>query len=121
MTPEQIKALIAAKIAGQGNQVDIAGALPTILNEIVDAIADTTGPAPFIFDGTFDGETFDANADDIVAAKAAYQNGSVVIARDAVNNFLASIIYYDIVSLTLYAQYQQGGEVYQIPIIEEQQ
>ena len=51
MKKEEIKALIAAKIAGQGNQVDAGGALPTILDEIIDAIqqadwneADSTKP-----------------------------------------------------------------------------
>lgn len=36
MTKEQIKALIAKKLAGQGNQVDLGSALPTILEGIVD-------------------------------------------------------------------------------------
>ena len=34
MTKEEIKALIAAKIAGQGDQIDIAGALASILLEL---------------------------------------------------------------------------------------
>lgn len=38
MTKEEIKAIISAKIAGQGNQVDAGGALDTILNAIVDII-----------------------------------------------------------------------------------
>lgn len=36
LTPEQIKNLIDQKIAGQGTMVDVGGALPTILKEIVD-------------------------------------------------------------------------------------
>lgn len=40
MTKDEIKALIASKIAGQGTAVDVASALPTILEEILD-IADT--------------------------------------------------------------------------------
>lgn len=36
MTTEEIKTLIDQKIAGQGSMVDIGGALPTILKEIVD-------------------------------------------------------------------------------------
>lgn len=36
MTPEEIKTLIDQKIAGQGTMVDVGGALPTILKEIVD-------------------------------------------------------------------------------------
>lgn len=36
MTTEEIKNLIDQKIAGQGSMVDVGGALPTILKEIVD-------------------------------------------------------------------------------------
>lgn len=36
MTPNEIKTLIDQKIAGQGTMVDVGGALPTILKEIVD-------------------------------------------------------------------------------------
>lgn len=36
MTAEEIKNLIDQKIAGQGSMVDVGGALPTILKEIVD-------------------------------------------------------------------------------------
>lgn len=38
MTKQEIKDLVAAKIAGQGTQVDLGGALPEIINAIVDAI-----------------------------------------------------------------------------------
>lgn len=38
MSKEEIKALVAAKIAGQGSAVDAASVLPTILNAIVDVI-----------------------------------------------------------------------------------
>lgn len=46
MNKEQIKALISAKIAGQGNQVDSGGALDEILNAIVDAIPEGGGGVP---------------------------------------------------------------------------
>lgn len=36
MTPEEIKALIKAKIEGQGTAIDAASVLPSILNEIID-------------------------------------------------------------------------------------
>ena len=45
MTKEEIKALVAAKIAGQGSAIDAASVLPTILDAIVDAIPEVT-PAP---------------------------------------------------------------------------
>lgn len=38
MTKEEMKALVSAKIAGQGNQVDLGNALPTIINAIIDAL-----------------------------------------------------------------------------------
>lgn len=37
MTKEEIKALIAEKISGQGTAVDVGGALALILNELADA------------------------------------------------------------------------------------
>ena len=39
MTKEQIQALIDAKIAGQGSEVDIGGALPAILSALAGAAA----------------------------------------------------------------------------------
>lgn len=38
MTPQEIKDLIDETISGQGNQVDLGSALPTILNAIIDLI-----------------------------------------------------------------------------------
>lgn len=38
MTKEEIKALVAAKIAGQGSAIDSASVLPTILDAIIDII-----------------------------------------------------------------------------------
>lgn len=40
MDKQEIKDLISAKIAGQGNQVDSGGALGKVLNEIIDNIPD---------------------------------------------------------------------------------
>lgn len=67
MTTEQIKDLIASKIAGQGNQVDSGGALSTILDAIVDSVADV----PTIFnlpEGVTEVEEFDEHC---VAIKSA--------------------------------------------------
>lgn len=38
MTTQEIKDLVASKIAGQGNQVDLAGALPEILTALVEQL-----------------------------------------------------------------------------------
>ena len=43
MTKDEIKSLVAAKIAGQGSMVDVGGGLPTILNEIIDLIPEGGG------------------------------------------------------------------------------
>lgn len=52
MTKEEIKTLISAKIAGQGNQVDSGGALDEILKAIVDSIPEGGGVdiPEFVFD-----------------------------------------------------------------------
>lgn len=42
MTTTEIKALVAAKVAGQGNMLDVGNALPTILNALCDLV-DTMG------------------------------------------------------------------------------
>lgn len=47
MTKDEIKALVAAKIAGQGSAIDAASVLPTILDAIVDAIPEEK-PIPLI-------------------------------------------------------------------------
>lgn len=46
MTLEEIKALAAAKIAGQGNQVDLGNALTAIIDGLADAIADSASATP---------------------------------------------------------------------------
>lgn len=52
MTKQEIKDLVLAKIAGQGTQVDLGGALPSILDAIVDALpeggASPIAPEPAI-------------------------------------------------------------------------
>lgn len=42
MTKEQLKALVAKGILGQGNQVDIGNILPTLFNEILDMMAEAS-------------------------------------------------------------------------------
>lgn len=51
MTKDEIKTLIAEKISGQGNQVDIGGVLAEILNELVDASAPAYNVNDFIPEG----------------------------------------------------------------------
>lgn len=84
MTIQEIKELVSKKIAGQGSQVDIGGALAEILNGIVDLLPGPTlihitgdyfankskseaitllGITPEQFDNLFKGEYFRATID----------------------------------------------------------
>lgn len=53
MTKEEIKALVNSAIAGQGNQVDAGGALPGIINAIVDAIPEGGASETVMYDVLF--------------------------------------------------------------------
>lgn len=59
MTPQEIQALINAKIAGQGSAVDVGGALPQILSGILElAQAGENAPKPIVItDMPSDGDT----------------------------------------------------------------
>lgn len=59
MNKDQIKALISAKIAGQGNQVDSGGALDEILNAIVDAIPGGGGSGAPVLKMTIEQRSYD--------------------------------------------------------------
>lgn len=85
MTKEQIKALIAANIAGQGTQVDLGGALPTILEAIIDAIPEG-GNEPYIVQGAtadvsgdFSADVLNVPAQEFARAKEAFLAGRVVL------------------------------------------
>lgn len=53
MTTDEIRALVAQKIAGQGSAVDVGSGLPTILNAICDALDTTPAPQPaIVIEGT---------------------------------------------------------------------
>lgn len=56
MTKQEIKDLIAAKIAGQGNQVDIGNALADVLNALADNVDAAKSPIQLVVavDQTFD-------------------------------------------------------------------
>ena len=46
MNTQEIKELVAKKIAGQGTMVDVGGGLPAILNAIADALDEIAGDIP---------------------------------------------------------------------------
>lgn len=82
MTKEEIKALVSAKVAGQGNQVDISGALGTILDAIVDAIPEGGGDSLVIH----------ANVNDISnASKSQFAQFLGVSEKDVDNIFAAKV------------------------------
>lgn len=57
MTTQEIKALVAAKIAGQGNQVDLGNALSDIfgsLCDLIDAGGQGGAAEPLIIEGAYD-------------------------------------------------------------------
>lgn len=81
MTKNEIKALVAAKIAGQGTMVDAGGALPTILSEIIELIPSGT-LTPLIVTGGFDDMNLfipDEGQPTFEQAMAAFRAGTPVI------------------------------------------
>lgn len=95
MTTEEIKNLIDQKIAGQGTMVDVGGALPTILKEIVD-MAGQGGAAPLVLTGNLPTGESILNACEAVGltsdAFSALKEGeyTCVIAGGAVYNVFAT-------------------------------
>lgn len=88
MTKEQIKALVAAKIAGQGSAIDAASVLPTILDAIVDAIPDLEpiSPAEAAAATTLEITVPDASASDKTAEEMA---GLLGITVDQLKDLIA--------------------------------
>lgn len=95
MTKEEIKALIATAIAGQGTNVDGGGQLPNILNAIVDAIPEGGGSEPLIYDGEILYNDVDFNRtvgiignSDFIMLKEAFLSGRPVMINFRGSNFL---------------------------------
>lgn len=74
MTKEELKVLVAANIAGQGNQVDTGSTLPAILNGIIDKMGEAAELDDF--------EDFDE--------KTAYQKGDIVRYEGKLYKFTAN-------------------------------
>ena len=85
MNANEIKELVAAKIAGQGSQVDIGGALPEVLNAIIDMVSDLPAPLPVveITEGVREGTPFEISEDRAIEIKASavllYHNFAFVL------------------------------------------
>ena len=75
MTKEEIKALVAAKIAGQGSAIDSASVLPTILDAIVDAIPETQGKSVLVVNlAGFSGKTAEEAAELLGITSSEFQD-----------------------------------------------
>lgn len=95
MTKDEIKALISAKVAGQGNQVDAGGALPDLLNGILDLIPEVA--EPLIITGIWnDGFLPNAGQPSWNDAYNAFIAGRVVILKYSQSGFTeySSVAYY---------------------------
>lgn len=104
MTKEEIRALIAAKIAGQGSMVDIGGALPAIL----DALLDVMPAESLLWEGVYtqpedDDPTLVANPGTATNAqlRAAYAAGTPVRAKIKFVDETDSTFRYEVFWLTL--------------------
>ena len=91
MTTEEIKNLIDQKIAGQGTMVDVGGALPTILKEIVDMASQGGGSdiKPIMLTALpeegmslDDLATIGLTKDEIIAAANGERNGVVITTQN---------------------------------------
>lgn len=63
MTPQEIQALINAKIAGQGSAVDVGGALPQILSGILELAQSGAGSATHVLEIVSVSEGSESEAD----------------------------------------------------------
>lgn len=74
MDKNQLKQLISERIAGQGSQVDIGGALPIILDAIINSISTAT-----IIDCSYSlgSSDFEFTDEQKTALKVAFDNGAL--------------------------------------------
>lgn len=93
MTKQEIKDLVAAKIAGQGSQVDIGGALADILSGIVDAIPEGGGDNPIILEGQNDDSIMYLSNSPYTVAEICQLvlQGKKVFVHDTVSNYYYSV------------------------------
>ena len=104
MTTQEIKALVAAKIAGQGNQVDLGNALSDIINslcDLIDAGGQGGGNKPLIVpcsldSGEDDKKIVSVSSGEVGIAEpevvAAFRAGRPVLFEDGANEFLGTLV-----------------------------
>lgn len=86
MTKNEIKALISAKLAGQGTNIDAASVLPSILDGIIDLIDEPISPAEAAAATTLEITVPDASASDKTAEEMA---GLLGITVDQLKDLIA--------------------------------
>lgn len=94
MTIQEIRDLIAKKIAGQGTQVDVGGGLPAILNAICDTLESGGGGGaaePLVVIGTIDDSFFftpNSGQPTFAEAKSAFENQGVILKFEETINMI---------------------------------
>lgn len=84
MNAQEIRSLIEQKIAGQGTNVDAGGALPAILEALVDAIEESK-PVEILLEESFEAETKAAAAEKLQISESQLDDlieGKCPIVRD---------------------------------------
>lgn len=105
MTKQEIKALVASKIEGQGNQVDLGGVLSAVIGEIVDLLPERK---PVTIDLSGFDLTTDTDVTSAIPSGYIPQEGDKVIY--GVHGTLA-ICGYSIVGENMKAVYGFGGKL----------
>lgn len=98
MTKEEILAKVQATIAGQGNEVDLGGALPAILEAIVGLIPEGgSGNEPLIVPGTISVSTgmVVVSEEDLQKITDAYNRGTNVIIEIGGDGFTLTVCGFD--------------------------
>lgn len=108
MTKEEIKALIDAKIAGQGSAVDTGSALPAILNGILELAA--TPPARKVIEITEDFQDLSIEE----ALTKIKINGAQVSSFSELEPYLevGTIIVFHYTKMEIVARADGGGSIY---------
>lgn len=113
MTKEEILAKVQATIAGQGNEVDLGGALPAILNAIVELIP---GSGVKVYDALDEAGVAEVSRDVIESIAQDFQKGNCIILTNdqgIVTSMVQSVVV-DSEAGTIEISYMIGGETKKI-------
>ena len=94
MTTDEIRALIAKKISGQGSAIDVGNGLEPILNalcDLIDAGGGGGAAEPLVVIGTIDSSFFftpNSGQPTFAQAKAAFENQGVILKFEETNNMV---------------------------------